>query len=106
MTTIYPSTLKLFAQFSVQQTQSKKKDALTDSVVTITKGIADLVHCRKVEMQNRRVLTADQPANHLKFEYMWANFDTLMQMLPPADIVDLNLSFLKLIHEKVNKNTV
>lgn len=92
-----------FIQPFVQQTQPKKKDVLTDSVVTITQGIAHLVHCRKMELQSQRDLN---PAaqSHLKFEYMWGNFDQLMQMLPPSDIVDLNFSFLKLIYEKLQQN--
>lgn len=38
-----------------------------------------------------------------QFDYMWGNFDRLLQLLPPADVVDLNFQFMKLIQEKINR---
>lgn len=49
-------------------------------------------------------IQCNQSENRFKFGYMWGNFDQLLQMLPPADVIDLNLKFLELIHDKLKKN--
>lgn len=69
---------------------TKKKDPLTESVFNMTKSISEFVTQRR----------ADEP---LKFLYIWQNLDRLFQKISTEDVDALNVKFINMAYEKINK---
>lgn len=64
------------------------------SVVDMSKAIASYFDHKKKDPEE---------GSGLKFHYIWQNLDNLFKQMAQADINELNLKFLSLAIEKINK---
>lgn len=70
---------------------------MESSVVEMTKVLSSYVTQKKQGSE----VTQKQP--DLKFSYIWQNLDNLLQQMSQEDVNDLNMKFMTLAFEKIQK---
>lgn len=69
----------------------KKKDALTESVLSLSKNISEMV-----SKQNRS--NEEAP---MKYESIWRSLDDMFQKMEEKDVFELNMHFVAMAYEKI-----
>lgn len=62
-------------------------------------GIEDLVKLRKERLTN-------VPQNHLEYHSMYVNLDRMLKQLPTSVVEGLNMQFVKLTYEAIQRQEV
>lgn len=74
----------------------KKKDVVSESVISLSKCLTDYVH-HKTQLSH-------EPQKTLKFNHLWAYLDKLFEKMTPEQVDELNFKFIEMAFEILRKD--
>lgn len=80
-----------------QATARKNKDSLSNSIAELSKSICDMI-AQRTSAQHE----SNQPP--LKFVNILQNLDNMFQQMEERDVYELNVKFVAMALDKMNKN--